>query len=152
MPDGVILEHERACERSVGVERQRRRPIEFRVAESPDGGRGSRAVAPEQIERDLFRHGVVLRGVPGIHLVDDIHRHAHHGVAGRERLCQMDLHRVHAGDVMHDDADLAPILRDAYLPLGFREGAGGGDKSAGPLFETIGEGVGALPRLDRRRM
>ena len=59
--------------------------------------------------------------------------------------------RVHAGDVMHDDADLAPVLREACLPLGFREGAGGGDQCTGPLFETIGEGVRALPGLDRRR-
>ena len=112
MPDGVVLEHELARERRVGVERHRRRPIELLVAERADGGRRRRAVAPEQIERRLFRDGVVLPGVPGVHLVDVIHGHAGHRLAAGQRLRQLDLQRVDAGDVMDDDADRAPVVRD----------------------------------------
>jgi len=63
VPDGVILEHELARERGIGVERDRGRLIELPVAQSPDGGRGRRAVAPEQIQRRLFGDGVVFLGV-----------------------------------------------------------------------------------------
>ena len=48
VPDGVVLEHELARERSIGVERHRRRPIELLVAERTDRRRGGRAVAPQQ--------------------------------------------------------------------------------------------------------
>src|SRR5450830_773114 len=78
MPDGVILKHELAGEWGIGVERHRRGLIELLVAESPDCGRGCRAVAPEQIQRRLFGDGVVLLGVPDIHLVDGIRGHARH--------------------------------------------------------------------------
>ena len=54
MPHGVVLEHELACERRIGIERHRRRTIELLVAR----GRGWRPPRPrccvEQIERDRF--------------------------------------------------------------------------------------------------
>ena len=37
MPDGVILQHELAGERSIGVERHRRGLIELSVTQRPDG-------------------------------------------------------------------------------------------------------------------
>ena len=86
---------------------------------------------------------VVLLGVPGVHLVDVVHGHARHRLAAGQRLRQLDLQRVDAGDVMHDDADLAPVPGDAGLPLRVGEGAREGGQRAGPLLEAIGKGVGA---------
>ena len=136
MPHGVILQHELAREWGIGVERHSSGLIELLVAESPDCSRGRRAVLPQQIERRLFRDGVVLSGVPGIDLVDCIPRHAHHRLAPGERLCQLDLERVHRRDVMHDHADLAPVLRNTGLTLRVREGAGEAGKIARALFEA----------------
>ena len=51
MADGVILQHELARQRRIGVERHRRRAIELLVAERADRRRGRGAVAPQQIER-----------------------------------------------------------------------------------------------------
>ena len=72
MPDGVILEHELARQWDIGIERHRSRPVELLVAERPDCGRGCRAIAPQQIQRRLFRDGVVFPGVPGVHLINDL--------------------------------------------------------------------------------
>jgi len=49
---------------------------------------------------------------------------------------------------MHEDTDLALVLRSARLPLRVRQAAREGGKRAGPLLETVGEGIG--PRGDRR--
>ena len=87
MPDGVILEHELACKRGIGVERYWSRLIELPVAERPDGGCRRRAVAPEQVQSHLPGDGIILLGMPRIHLVDGILGHACHRVASGEGLC-----------------------------------------------------------------
>ena len=93
VPDGMILEHELACDWGVVGQRRRRRSIELLVGESSDGCRCHRAVAPEQIEGCVFGDAVEFVGVRGIHLVDVIHRHAGYRRAVGERLCQLDLDR-----------------------------------------------------------
>src|SRR4030095_12912372 len=74
-----------------------------------------------------------------------------HRLAFGKQLCQLDFERVHAGDMMHDDADLAPVLGEMGLPLGVGEGAREGGKRAGSLLEAIGKGVGTLSPFDRRQ-
>ena len=108
---------------------------------SPDRSRGCRAVAPKQIERRLSRNGVVLSCVPGIHLVDDVPGHSRHRFAFGKRLRQLNLQRVHGGDVMHDHADLPPVPGDARLPLRIGESAGEGVQRAHPLLEAFGERI-----------
>ena len=95
MPDGVILEHELARKRGIGVERYWSSLIELSIAERPDGGRGRRAVAPEQVQRRLFGDGVVLPSVFGIDLMDGIPGHTRYRLAARQFLRQLDLQRVH---------------------------------------------------------
>src|SRR6266566_9512701 len=140
VPDGVILEHELAREWGIGIERHRGSPIELLIAERPNGGRSGGAVTLKQIQRRVFRDGVVLPGVPGIDLVYCIPRHARHRLAPGERLCQLDLERVHRRDVMHDHADLAPVLRNTGLTLRVRQGTGEGGKGARPVLEANGKG------------
>ena len=77
------------------------------VTHRPDGGGGGGAVLAQQLERRLLRHAVELLGVRGIHLVDVIPRHAHHGVAFCQRLGQLHLDRVHGRDVVHEHAHCA---------------------------------------------
>ena len=101
------------------------------------------AVAPEQIERRVFRDRVELSGVRGVHLVDVVHRHAGDRRALGQRLCELDLDRVHACDVMHDNPDLAPILEERGLPLLVGEGVGRRGQCASP-FETVGKCVSTL--------
>jgi hypothetical protein len=45
---------------------------------------------------------------------------------------------------MYDDADFAPVLGNARLPLGIGEGARENRKSPGSVFEAISKGIGAL--------
>ena len=86
VPDGVILEHELARHWSVRVERCRSAAIELLIAQSPDSLRGCGAVARKKIECRFFRDRVVLDGVPGIHLVDVIHRDTRYRLACGELL------------------------------------------------------------------
>src|SRR5262249_3512213 len=136
MPDGVILKHELACHWGVGVERHRSGLIEILVAQYSDRGRCRSAVAPEQIQRLLFRDGVVLLSVNGIHLVDGIPGHAHR-IAFDDRMGQLDLQRVDGSHMMHDDTDLASVLGNTGLPLRVREFVYEVGKRAGPPFEAI---------------
>ena len=141
VPNRVVLEHELAGERRIGVERHGGGPIELLVAESPDRSRGCRAVAPKQIERRVSRNGVVLSCVPGIHLVDDVPGHSRHWFAFGKRLRQLNLQRVHGGDVMHDHSDLPPVPGDARLPFLIGEGAREDTKCARTLLEAFGERI-----------
>jgi hypothetical protein len=68
-----------------------------------------------------LRHPVVLTGVRGVQLVDLLPGDALDGGARGELECQVDLDRVHRPDVMHDDADLAAVVRKALLPLLVRQ-------------------------------
>src|SRR4029077_465684 len=52
--------------------------------------------------------------------------------------------RIHAGHVVHHDADLAPVLRNPGLPLRVRQTAREAGERAGPVLESIGEGIGTF--------
>ena len=78
----------------------------------------------------------------GIQLVDRIPGHARYRLAAGQRLGQLNLQRVHAGNVMDDDTDLAAVLGNTGLPLGVGEGGGQGGQRLGSLFEAIGKGTG----------
>jgi hypothetical protein len=93
VPDGVILEHELAGQWGIRVERYRSCAIKLFVAERPNRSRSRRAVAPNQIQRGLFRYAVVLPerldqlNLQGIHsrdeharrLVPDVETHCARG-------------------------------------------------------------------------
>ena len=147
MPDGVILEHELARERRVIAERHRGRAIEVFVPECPNGRCRSRAVETEQIQRCRLRDGVVLHGVPCVHLVDSAPGHARHRLSCGDRLRDLNLQRVHAGDVVHDDADLASVPGHACLPLGIGEATGKRCERGGALLKAFGEGVGSITHV-----
>ena len=83
-------------------------------------------------------------GVPGIHLVNAVHCHPSDRIACGKRLRQLDLYGVHAGHVMHDDPDPAPVLGNTGLPLGIGQSACERGERAGSLLETFGKGVGTL--------
>ena len=117
MPHGVILEKELARQRGVRVERHRSSSIKLLIAQRADRGRGGRAVLPEEIQRRLFRHRVIVPGVRGIDLVHLFRRDAHNRLASGEYLRQLNLQRIHAGDVMDDDSNLAAVSGKTCLPL-----------------------------------
>ena len=98
-------------------------PIELLVAERPNRGRGRRAVLPEQIQGCLFRHRDRGPWRARHSSLDVVHRHARDRLATGQCLCQLNLDRVDARDVMHDDADLTAVLGNAGLPLRVGEGA-----------------------------
>ena len=105
----------------------------------PNRGGGCCAVAAKQIERRLLGDRIVLRGVTGIHFVNDVPGHSLDRLALGKRLRQLDLQRVHRGDVMHDNSNLAAVAGDACLPLGVRERGCEINKRARSLFEAFGQ-------------
>jgi hypothetical protein len=65
---------------------------------------------------------------------------------------ELNLERVHAGDVMHDHTDRASVVWNASLPLGVRERGREGSEGRNSLFETIGQRVGELAADTRTRV
>ena len=141
--DRVVLEEELAGQRGVGVQRHGRGGVELRITERPDGRRGRRAVAPEQIDRRLAGHRLVVASVSGIDVVHDIPGDADDRLPGGERLRQLDFQRVHAGHVMDHYPDRAAITRNRGLPLPFRQSVREGFERAGTLLEPLGQGLRA---------
>jgi hypothetical protein len=121
---GVILKDELAGKRRSGVQRDRCGLGQILIAEGTDGSHGGGAVLLQKFERGLFADGAKLFGMPGIHVVDGIHRDAGDGLAFGQLLRQLNLQRVDAGDVMNDDSDGAaiPWQRGAPLRIGKRAG------------------------------
>lgn len=144
VPNGVIFEHELARERRVGVERHRSGLRQLRVRERPDGGCRSQAVLLQQCDGGFPCDVGVLRCMTRVHLVDSGHRDAGDGLAVRNGHRELNLERVHAGDMMHDDAHRAPVVWNASLPFRVGERGREGSEGLNSLFETIGQRVGEL--------
>ena len=144
MPDGVIFEHELAGERRVGVERHGSRLRELGVSERPDRGRGRQSVLLQQFNGGFSGDPGVLRRVMRVHLVDVGHRHARHRISIGDSQRELNLERVHAGDMMYDDADGAAVVWNASLPLRIGERGREGSEGSNSVFEAVGQSSGAL--------
>jgi hypothetical protein len=74
--------------------------------------------------------------------MDVVHRHAADRLACRKRLGQLNLDRVNARNVIHDDPDGPAIPWEARLPL--RRGETASELRKGPrtLFQALRQGVG----------
>ena len=144
VPDGVILEHELAGERRIGIERHWGRLRELFVRERAKRGRSCRAVFLEQLDGGFSGDVRILGRMTGVHLVDVGHRHAGYRLAFRDGQRELNFERVHAGDVVHDDADGAAVVWDAGLPFGVGERGREGSQGSNSVFEAVGQSSGAL--------
>jgi hypothetical protein len=131
MPHRVILQHELAGERRVAIERHRRGAIQLFIAESADRGSRRSAVGFQQRKRGFFRGRVMLLCMVAVYVSDNVPGHAGNGLARGEQARQMDFDGIHAGNVMHYDADLASVLGEARVPLCFGQGARKGGECGG---------------------
>jgi hypothetical protein len=84
--------------------------------------------------------------------MDVVHDDAGHRLSTGDDLRQLDFNGVHAGDVMHDDADRAAIVWHWRLPFGVGESGGEGRESTGACFETIGQCLRLLARGSSGRL
>ena len=113
------------------------------VAQGADGLGGELAVPAEEGDRLLAGRLGVLAGMVGVDVVHRLPGDAGDRLARGDGLGELDLERIHGGDVMDDDADRPPVAGHADPPLGVGEGGGQVGQVGGPLFEAVGEGVGA---------
>src|SRR5260221_12285631 len=116
---GMILKHELAGERSIAIKRHWRGAIQFLIAKSTylRGRRGT--VGRQQGERGFLCDGIILFRMVSVHGIDGVPGNAGDWLAASEHTCQVDLDRVHAGNMMHHYANLASVLGNARLPLCF---------------------------------
>ena len=121
VPHRVILEKELAGERRVGVERYRRGAVELRVLQPADGGRGKLAVPTKQLDRLLARGVGVLAGMGGVDVVDGVPGHPGDRLPLGQTEGELDLERIHRGDMVDDHADRAAVARQARAPFGVGE-------------------------------
>jgi len=81
-----------------------------------------------------------VTGVHGVHVVPG---DAGDRLALGQRLGQLDLDRVDAGDVVDDHADLAAVVGHRSGPLRVGEGGRVGEERRGAGFQAFGEGLPA---------
>ena len=147
----MILQHELRGQRCVSIERNRRRAVEILIAERPDRRRCRGAVALQQIDRVRGRRAGVLIGVARVHGVDACPGDAGDRLSGGEHAGELDLHRVDAGDVVHDHPDAASVAGQPGRPLLVGQGRGVPGERGGTLFESRGQRLGARRRSGRGR-
>ena len=146
MPDRVVLEHELAGERRVGVERHRRRAIELLVAERADRRGGRRAVrAGADRAPPAFVTASFSAACPAfIALTSSIVTPAI-GLPPASVCASW----ISSGYTLATWCTTTPILRpspgSAGLPLRVGERARERGERARALFEAIGERVRARP-------
>ena len=70
---------------------------------------GRRTVAPKKIDRCLFGDSVGLLGVPGIHGVNVVHRHAGHGFASGKRSSEWRRESMHIADISFSTTDWSSV-------------------------------------------
>ena len=110
MAHRMILKYELAGERSIAIERHGRGAIQIFIAKSTYcRGRRSTVVC-QQGERGFLRNAVILFRVVAVHRVDGVPGHAGDWLAGSQQLREVDLDRVHAGNVITTTPIFRPSL------------------------------------------
>jgi len=144
VPKRVVLHEELTRQRGVAVQRDGGRAIERFVADRSNGRCRLPAVALKKIQRfGLFDRSVLSR-MFGVHLMNRVPCDAGDRLSGGQRLRQLDLERVYARHVMHDDADEAAVLRHRSLPFLRAERLDKGSESICSLLNASGEGLCTL--------
>jgi hypothetical protein len=144
VPHRMILEEELASERSIATQRYWRSAIQLFITQGAYRRSRSGAIACQQGKRGFFCDGIVLLRVVAVYGVNAIPGYACDWLASSEQLRELDLDRVHGGNVIHHDSDLSPILGNARLPLCFGKGLCKGSECVCAGLHAGGEGFGSI--------
>ena len=78
------------------------------------------AVFAQQFQCRGFGDSGIFLGIVGVYLRDSIPGNIRDGFAAGDRLCHFNLNRIHAGNVVHDNAHRTMVgNRNRRVPLSF---------------------------------
>jgi hypothetical protein len=83
----------------------------------------------------------------GVHFVDGGRCHIRHWLAFRNHLGQLNLKRINAGYVVHDDTDSASVPRYTHLPFDVRKLVRQGGEFTRAAFEAISKVISTFAHL-----
>ena len=134
----MILYDELCSHRCAEAQTERSIPIQIFIAELSHSLSRIAAVALEKIDRVLLRYQRELRCVVAVHLVHDIHVTSTTDLPVATDLRQLDLDRIDAGYVMHDNSNCSAI-GDFRLPLVVSESFGVRSQTPSSLLYPAGK-------------
>jgi hypothetical protein len=143
VPHRMVLQHELTRHRCTVVQRRRNRAIELLIGEGTYRDRGGPAVGFEQRDRHLGRHLGLVERVPRVHRVHVRHGQAVDRLATRNPQREFDFERVHARDMMDDDAHRPAVAGKTRLPLAVAQAPDEGRKSVCAALESRRQRIGA---------
>src|SRR5262249_48921585 len=143
VPHRVILEEELARERRIPVHRVGSNAVEIRLRDGAERGCRRRGILLYQGDRFRLADAVEIARVLGVDGVHVVPRDVIDDAAAGQLLRQPDLERVHAGHMMHHDADLAAVVRNRRLPVRVAQSFGERDQGGGALLEHGSESFGS---------
>src|SRR6185369_14394279 len=119
-------------------------PVQLFIREDADGGGGLPTVPAQQFESTGLGDACVLLSMFGIDVGDKLPSNLWRSLAAGDGSRQIDLDWVHAGNMVHDHADRAPVLgRHGRTPLGVREPFRKRGQTGGAFFDAIRQYLGA---------
>src|SRR5215510_6371274 len=109
VPHCVVFNDELSRHRRAVTQRKRSRVVEFLICESSHCNGHGAAVLPQELERTRLRHLSVVPSMFGIQLCNDLPRDILNGPATCDCSRQVHLDWIHAGNMMNDNANRAPV-------------------------------------------
>ncbi len=110
VPQCVVFDYELRSDRCAVAQREGCSLVQLVIGERAHCRRGLTAVLPQEFERGGFADACLLLGVLAIQLSDHVPCNFCDSLAAGDGSRDLNLDRIDAGDVMHDDTDRAAGL------------------------------------------
>ena len=107
----MILNNELSGHGGAETQREWCHLVEFFIREVSHSSGGFAAVLPQEFERGSLRHLSVVVSVLGIQLCDGLPRYVRNRPATSDCSGKVNLDRIHAGNMVNDNANVPPVGR-----------------------------------------
>src|SRR5262245_36497951 len=136
----MVLNDELRGDRRAEAQRERRGPVQLVIRERAYRGGRLTTVPAQEFDRGGLRYPNLVMGVPGVQLGDNLPRDVHNGLAAGDCSREINLDRIDAGDVAHDDADRTAVTsRHRRAPFRLRDSFSEGSQGGGAFLNPISQ-------------
>src|SRR6266498_4577649 len=101
----MVLNDELRGDRRTEAQREGSRPVQLVIRERAYRGGRLTTVTAQEFERGGLRYTRLVLGVLGVQFGDNLPRDVRNGLAAGDCSREINLNRIDAGDVAHDNAD-----------------------------------------------
>jgi hypothetical protein len=142
VPYRVVFNDELRGDRCAEAQGEGRRLVQLFIRERAYRGGRLTTVPTQEFECGGLRYPCLVVGMLRIQLGDNLPRDVRSGLAAGDCSREINLNRVDAGNMVHDDADrtaVPPTFRDWCTPLLFRESFNKGGQAGSPYLDAISQ-------------